>query len=91
MHARFIRETLERFIFHRIETAIGHMLADNQYRFRKERSKLDAINQVVGKGKEAISIKWWKGGSKYRLLVTKGGGMLLIQLGGRTSARRYIS
>ena len=68
---RFIRKTLERFIFNRIEAAIGHLLADNQYRFSKGRSTLDAINQVVGKGKESISGKRWKGGSKkYCLLVT---------------------
>ena len=35
---------LERFIFNRIETAVGHLLADNQYGFRKVRSTLDAVN-----------------------------------------------
>ena len=33
----------------------GHLLTDNQYGFRKGRSTIDAINQVVGKGNEAIS------------------------------------
>ena len=64
-------KTLERFIFNRIEVATGHLLADNQYGFRKGRSTIDAINQVVSKGNEAISGKRWKGGSKkYCLLVT---------------------
>ena len=64
-------KTLEHFIFNRIEAATGHFLADNQYGIRKGRSTIDAINQVVGKGNEAISGKRWKGGSKkYCLLVT---------------------
>ena len=64
-------KTLKRFIFKWIEAATGHLLADNQYGFRKGRSTIDAINQVVGNGKEAISGKRWKGGSKkYCLLVT---------------------
>ena len=51
----------------------GHLLADSQYGFRKGRSTIDAINQVVGKGNEAISVKWLKDGSKkYCLLVTLG-------------------
>ena len=57
-------KTLERFIFNRIEAATGHFLADNQYGFRKGRSIIDAINQVVSKGNEAISGKRWKGGNK---------------------------
>ena len=64
-------KTLERFIFNQIEGAAGHLLADNQYGFRKERSAIDAINQVVGIGNEAISGKRWKGGSKkYCRLIT---------------------
>ena len=64
-------KTLEPFIFNRIEAATGHLLADNQYGFRKGRSTIDAINQVVSKWNEAISGKRWKGGSiKYCLLVT---------------------
>ena len=35
-------KTLERFIFNRIEAAIRHFQADNQYSFRKGRSSLDA-------------------------------------------------
>ena len=71
MHTRLCGKTLERFIFNRIEAATRHLLADNQYGLRKGRSIIDAINQVVGKGKEAISGKRWKGGSKkYCLLVT---------------------
>ena len=46
---------LERFIFNRIEAAVGHLLIDNQYGFKKERSTLDTINQVVGQGNEVIS------------------------------------
>lgn len=62
---------LERFIFNRIEAAMGHLLADNQYGFRKGRSTVDAINQVVSKGREAISGKRWKrGGKQYCLLAT---------------------
>ena len=64
-------KTLERFIFNGIEAATGHLLANSQYDFRKWRSTIDAINQVVGKGNEAISEKRWKSGSKkYCLLVT---------------------
>ena len=71
MHAICIRETLERFFFNRIEPATGHLLAGNHYGFRNGRSTIDAINQVVGKGNEAISGKRWKDGSKkYCLLVT---------------------
>ena len=55
---------LKRFIFNRIETAVGHLLEDNQYGFRKGRSTLDAINQVVDKGKEAISGVRWKRGNR---------------------------
>ena len=44
--------------------ATGDPLADNQYGFRKGRWVIDAINQVVGKGNEAISGKRWKGGGK---------------------------
>ena len=46
-------KTLGRFIFNWIEATIGHLLVDNQYGLRKERSILDAINQEVGK--ETIS------------------------------------
>ena len=60
---------LERFIFNRIEAAVGHLLANNQYDFRKGRSTLDAINQVVGKGKEAISGVLWRCGSKKHCLL----------------------
>ena len=59
---------LERFIFNRIEAAAGHLLADNQYGFRKGRS-IDAINQVAGKIKEAISGKRWNRGSKKYCLL----------------------
>ena len=51
-------KVLELYIFNRIEAAVAHLLADNQYDFRKGISTLDAINQVVGKGKEAISGLW---------------------------------
>ena len=61
---------LEQFIFNRIEAAVGHLLADNLYGFRKERSTLDAIDQVDGKGKEAISgVRWKRGSQKYCLLA----------------------
>ena len=40
-------KTLQCFIFNRIEAATGHLLADNQYGFRKGRSSIVAINQVV--------------------------------------------
>ena len=56
-------KTLGRFIFNRIETAIGHLLADNQYGLRKGRSTVNAINQVVDKGKEAISGNRGKAGA----------------------------
>ena len=62
-------KNLERFIFNRIEAAAGHLLADNQYGFRKGRSTLDAINQVAGKVKEAISGKRWNRGSKKYCLL----------------------
>ena len=63
-------QMLERFILNRIEAAIERRLADNQYGFRKERSTLDAINQVVGKGKEAIfGVPWKRGSKKYCLLA----------------------
>ena len=60
---------LERFIFNRLETAVGHLLANNQYGFRKGRLTLDAINQAIGKGKEAISGARWKRGSKKYCLL----------------------
>ena len=60
---------LERFIFNRIEAAAEHLLADNHYGFRKGRSTLDAINQVAGKVKEAISRKRWNRGSKKYCLL----------------------
>ena len=64
-------KTLEPFIFNRIQAATEHLLADNHYGFRKGRSTIDSINQLVGKWNEAISGKRWKGGSmKYCLLVT---------------------
>ena len=64
-------KTLEHFIFNRIEVATGHLLADNQYGFRKGRSTIDVINEVVSKGNETISGKRWKRRSnKYCLLVT---------------------
>lgn len=45
-------------------------MADNQYCFRKGRSTLDAIHQIVSKGKDAISGERWKRGSKqYCMLV----------------------
>ena len=79
---------LERFIYNRIEAAAGHLLADNQYSFRKGRSTLDAINQVTGKVKEAISLE--SGGivgarntACLQLLMLK---MPLIQPGRKISA-----
>ena len=77
---------LERFIFNRIEAAAGHLLADNQYGFRKGKSKLDAINQVAGKVKESISGK--RGNTAYLqlsmlkipLIQLDGNGMRLVDL-----------
>ena len=57
-------KTLERFIFNRIKAAIGHFLADNQYGLRKGRSTIDAINQVVGKGKKATLESGGKAGAR---------------------------
>ena len=72
---------LERFIFNRIEAAVGYYLAGNQYGFRKGRSTLDAINQVVGKGKEAISgVRRERGSKKYCLLVALGGKNICLAL-----------
>ena len=54
----------QRFIINQIEAAVGHLLADNHYGFRKGRSTLDAINQVTGKVKVAISGKRWNRGGQ---------------------------
>ena len=48
---------------------LERFLVDKQYGFRKGWSTLDAINQVVGKEKEAISgVRWKSGSKKYCLL-----------------------
>ena len=60
---------LKLFIFNRIEAAVEHLLADNQYGFRNRRSTVDAINQVVSKGTEAITGVRWKYGRKNILAV----------------------
>uniref|UniRef100_A0A6V7JM82 Reverse transcriptase domain-containing protein n=1 Tax=Bracon brevicornis TaxID=1563983 RepID=A0A6V7JM82_9HYME len=63
------REDLERVIQSRVEAAIGNSLEDNQYGFRKGRSTIDAINQVVNTSKVAIAGTWWKGGTKEYCLL----------------------
>ena len=64
---------LERFIFNHTKAAVGHLLAENQYAFRKGRSTRDEINQVVGKGKEATSgVRWKRRSNKYCLTAALG-------------------
>uniref|UniRef100_A0A6V7LDP4 Reverse transcriptase domain-containing protein n=1 Tax=Bracon brevicornis TaxID=1563983 RepID=A0A6V7LDP4_9HYME len=60
---------LERVIQSRVEAAIGNSLEDNQYGFRKGRSTIDAINQVVNTSKVAIAGTRWKGGTKEYCLL----------------------
>ena len=60
----------EQFIFNPIEAAVSYLLTHNQYGVRKKRSTLDAINQVVGKEKKAISgVPWKRESKKLRLLA----------------------
>uniref|UniRef100_A0A6V7JMJ0 Reverse transcriptase domain-containing protein n=1 Tax=Bracon brevicornis TaxID=1563983 RepID=A0A6V7JMJ0_9HYME len=60
---------LERIIRSRVEAAIGNSLEENQYGFRKGRSTIDAINQVVNTSKVAIAGTRWKGGTKEYCLL----------------------
>ena len=70
MHARFVRENA-RAIYFQPDQGRYKISPDNQYGYRERRSTIYAINQVVGKAKEAISGKRLKGGSKkFCLLVT---------------------
>uniref|UniRef100_A0A6V7LWW6 Reverse transcriptase domain-containing protein n=1 Tax=Bracon brevicornis TaxID=1563983 RepID=A0A6V7LWW6_9HYME len=48
---------------------MGNSLEDNQYCFRKGRSTIDAINQVVNTSKVAIAGTRWKGGTKEYCLL----------------------
>ena len=46
-------------VYQAVEAAVGHLLANNQYRFRKGKSTLDAIKKIIGKGEKAISgVRW---------------------------------
>ena len=70
VHAGYTGKNVGKIIFNRIEAAVGHLLADNQYGFRKGRSTLDVVNQVIGEGKEAISrVRWERGSKKYCLMA----------------------
>lgn len=48
---------LDRIFQSRIQEIVENLLSDVQYRFRKGRSTLDAINLVVSLQRKAISIK----------------------------------
>ena len=61
----------ERIIHGRIEEYSERHLSNNQFRFRKGRSTLEAIKLVVHKARNAIGDKRWKNGEKeYCLVVT---------------------
>lgn len=62
---------LERLICNRLETAIEQAggLANHQYGFRKARSTIDAIKEVVNTAQNAIEGKRWKHGTKKYCLI----------------------
>uniref|UniRef100_A0A6V7LXF7 Uncharacterized protein n=1 Tax=Bracon brevicornis TaxID=1563983 RepID=A0A6V7LXF7_9HYME len=59
-----VGKIFERVIQSRVEAAIGNSLEDDHYGFRKGRSTIDAINQVVNTSKVAIAGTRWKGRTK---------------------------
>ncbi|XP_070136104.1 uncharacterized protein [Drosophila bipectinata] len=66
-------KVFKRVIAARLEAAIEEAggLSPKQYGFRKERSMVDAIAEVVGIARNTITATRWKGGSKqYCLIVT---------------------
>ena len=68
-----IGKVYESIVRNRLELAIQKAggLSERQYGFIKKRSTIDALNDVVGTAKCAVSGKRWKGGTKkYCALIT---------------------
>ncbi|CAB0035445.1 unnamed protein product [Trichogramma brassicae] len=73
LHARYGGQDLERIICDRLEaiTESPEGLSDHQYGFRKGRSTINAIENVIATAREAIAGRRWnRGTKKYCAVVT---------------------
>uniref|UniRef100_A0ABD2WDW6 Reverse transcriptase domain-containing protein n=2 Tax=Trichogramma kaykai TaxID=54128 RepID=A0ABD2WDW6_9HYME len=87
-----VGKILERIICDRLEntTESAGGLSDHQYGFRKGRSTINAIENVIATAREAIAGKRWNRGTKeYCAMVTLDVKNAFIRLGGITSTPRY--
>ena len=80
---------LERFIFNQIDAAVGHLIADNQYGFRKGRSNLDT-KSLIKRRRQSLECGGNLGVGNTACLQLSMLKMPLIQLGEKISACYWI-